>query len=1534
MASDDKLFVSPLPFGIPQLDQLLGYEDLPKAHDDPTKPPPAGSEKTEERNDILDCLRENNSLAILGRDGTGKSVFALHLASMYHALHFYALRANLLPKELINPPLVVYISSDLRWKAAEKIWQNFFLDYPWRRYVPFVSPRELDFRRKQIVSGEIFEVTLARHSPGEKPVSDHGRTLRGFLSEVRAPQLRKERERQVCFLDLASETMGDDWLFVARLLASVPRLPGAPPNLLVVDSVAGFETLVGERNSFGEEMTRRARVAQIVRAAGKSWHTVLVVEEPEPGEHNPEEYVTDSVIHLRREGRAERSRRTMEIEKSRARSVGIGEHPFDIRDGRGSSTRSWENPDDPHTLLHGWTLDEKKGIGKQIREQERNPYNAYVQIFPSLHFLSKDFTSSTRVATPVERPPSVVPFNIPYLDNMLAKRGEEKGGLPKGSVTCLVGDEGTLKASLAEQFLAEAFADFDKILDLTLTLALDFQKHYSNGLRLSEYLQSEAAGKLVDADAAKEPDLANRFKEGFKNLKKWLDDSQHRRRDLDDVAEKTWRLKSPADLVRDLDRAHWGPLKTRWDTTLHYEEVTDPEKNLTPQHLILALSILRTSCGLLTPVVFVSTHDTAAEKISEMIFKARGDNIRACLMRHGINPSENKPDAENAVESAIKRLLERFILVRRVELIDETAPQLWQIIQDSGTHALYLMGHKVKDIFSAVDPVPLAGGIRVVVSDLRLIRDTYPEVASDPLFLPTLVFRLRRMGVTSLIVDSDTGRPDRFPTHPMNGALRSLVDHQIYTWKVPFFGEQRVAITVIPLAVEQAAVIRELKFKEPAQSGRSLQRDPSIGKLDVDPHFELYMGVEEGKPAAVPLRVVFYAETEAFEQYVQGEQELLERMFTPVDDATPIVQVKKRQDYEALRDYCHLPSETRLPYSLVFMVDGYWALRRDTSLMDQAAYLNRSLEDSALGEQEREDSLRLFRHTVQQRERTDWNARTQFFAQRRDISKGDTPDNYYYHHRFPRDTKVAGITDRIPFTWDFGFLLCKRKLWENAADIGLPGNSLNREHGKVKSVWDDLLRLDPGAQPQEEHAETMDAEASEGKTSEGRTSEAKTSAPKTVVGGGGYVRWRDFFGACTVVARTEERRRGSRVPAFDLSFQTPDSLIGMILEIWLSEIAGDALRMARFAQSQGVTQPDPDGSRKFAGEWSKEAIGNIEKASGFEIGSDESVIQFQKLLRGEGRSSSLDKSVLRSAFEKMKLAFKNMPKMPENPTLGDYDERYTRLLQASADETVDGKTGYAFQLFKTWLLLMEVLDIRDYLDPERPFELRSGRPSSPDAPATREWYRTACESTSAGGPDEYNLRTPVRLPGHFSVRAGWFLAVAKGSRSRRLAERALDLLSSRRANRTRLHMGLGLPTRDILEGPTAGHIRTALKVRGPDGDFPVVYGDLLEIGATREVSPIQNTSFHWLFRSAFRDYDRQTPVIGKWIHRLFEWSVQYRHAHRDTWRGGFQSYDELDRGNLETVGAYPSFRMFPEAVDEMVEDLNAATLAGRKPPGP
>src|SRR5262249_7294325 len=151
-----------------------------------------------------------------------------------------------------------------------------------------------------------------------------------------------------------SESGGDDWSLVNRILATVPASDHltTPRNLMIVDSIAGFETLVGDLDAFGQRITRRARLAQMLRAAVHHWNLVLIVEEPREGDHTAEEFVTDMVIRLRRNVHGNTTRRTLEIEKARSAGHGIGEHPFAIRDGLGSSTRSWENPDDPATELH------------------------------------------------------------------------------------------------------------------------------------------------------------------------------------------------------------------------------------------------------------------------------------------------------------------------------------------------------------------------------------------------------------------------------------------------------------------------------------------------------------------------------------------------------------------------------------------------------------------------------------------------------------------------------------------------------------------------------------------------------------------------------------------------------------------------------------------------------------------------------------------------------------------------------------------------------------------------------------------------------------------------------------------------------------------------------------------------------------------------------------------------------------------------------------------------------------------------------
>jgi KaiC/GvpD/RAD55 family RecA-like ATPase len=371
-------------------------------------------------------LIATTSLAIVGQDGTGKSVFALHLVAAYHAVrhHWNQIKLDKKPasdvprareKEKYHEPLVFYVSSDLKYAGAKRIWDSFYLDGPWRRYVPFISRNEIDFRRA-IADKNYDNLTLSLKQCAPEGVANSVQNWNKSLGKG------AQDTASVYFIDLAERTTGDDWLFLTRLVASIRRSSQeAPPNLLVIDSIAGFETLVGEKNSFGETMSRRARIAQLVQAAGNNWHTVFVVEEPEPGLHHPEEYVTDTVLHLRRESENEKVRRILEIEKSRSRSFASGVHPFEVRDGLGSSTGSWENPDDPRTFRRSTAL-------KEAEDEGRSDFNSYIQVFPSLTYLSKDLAGKTVLiggrtqAGETDRKRNNVPFGIAYLDNMLAAK--------------------------------------------------------------------------------------------------------------------------------------------------------------------------------------------------------------------------------------------------------------------------------------------------------------------------------------------------------------------------------------------------------------------------------------------------------------------------------------------------------------------------------------------------------------------------------------------------------------------------------------------------------------------------------------------------------------------------------------------------------------------------------------------------------------------------------------------------------------------------------------------------------------------------------------------------------------------------------------------------------------------------------------------------------------------------------------------------------------------------------------------------------
>lgn len=268
-----------------------------------------------------------------------------------------------------------------------------------------------------------------------------------------------------------------------------------------------------------------------------------------------------------------------------------------------------------------------------------------------------------------------------------------------------------------------------------------------------------------------------------------------------------------------------------------------------------------------------------------------------------------------------------------------------------------------------------------------------------------------------------------------------------------------------------------------------------------------------------------------------------------------------------------------------------------------------------------------------------------------------------------------------------------------------------------------------------------------------------------------------FLEASKFVAEFQSYCTSTKATAFDFTMLIPESFSCLILEMWLSE-SYDSL--------QRYEATDSSAAEKRA--------------------------QLKGV--GERRWSSMENSV----------------------TLlrGLRKEKGQSLEDILHKRRTDGEIiNFSLELYKVWLLLTEVINFAELVDSSSHlnFEFKS-RDVLPNAVSARHWYKTASKFLDSLTPEqvEYNWR-PVRLPGHFSVRADWFLAVASGSRSSRLADHALDLLSSQRSNVTRLQEGIGLPTRRLANGEPS-HLRTRL-ISAEKGQplKNIEYDDLRRIGA-------------------------------------------------------------------------------------------------------
>jgi len=401
--------------------------------------------------------------------------------------------------------------------------------------------------------------------------------------------------------------------------------------------------------------------------------------------------------------------------------------------------------------------------------------------------------------------------------------------------------------------------------------------------------------------------------------------------------------------------------------------------------------------------------------------------------------------------------------------------------------------------------------VRVVIDDWTTIKNSYPQVAADSLFLPFLIRYLEEIGVTTLIVETSPGRPDELFTRDSQRELRGLVRNHLMTWHVRFFGDDRVAFAAIPpLSDVLGPAVAELSAP-PADELTPEERHKDE-RLWADPHFELYTGLELGLPQPVPLAVHLFACAQKSSAYREQLNALFNRLFTPRSDQTDVVLGFAPGDYAALREYSHLVGGVQSQHTSVMQVDEYWhpPLHAPAPTEDAGAPL---LLDSYI--QQATTDLEQRPHRIH-----DPHLEFQPTEKENKRFKDDKQPRWFRHDFFQPEgygkdwSKELGNWHLVPFLWDFGFLLLRDKLWKNALEA-LPSDPNNPKSPKqLVTRAHELFKL---------------------------------PTPQDIP-----VSWRDFFAACQIVAQNQPSN--ITVPAFDLDLLTPQTFAALVLEVWASEI--------------------------------------------------------------------------------------------------------------------------------------------------------------------------------------------------------------------------------------------------------------------------------------------------------------------------------------------------------------------------------------------
>lgn len=271
--------------------------------------------------------------------------------------------------------------------------------------------------------------------------------------------------------------------------------------------------------------------------------------------------------------------------------------------------------------------------------------------------------------------------------------------------------------------------------------------------------------------------------------------------------------------------------------------------------------------------------------------------------------------------------------------------------------------------------------VRLVIDDWRALLETHPALLNDTRLLPTLRDLLMSEQVHALFVCTQSGSPYSEKVESFERSLKDIDSHQLLFWNVPFLGERRIAVTTL----------RERRSTHSPEIYTIKPRSNPCDGIEVTRELSLFKDIEIGnkQPSRVELDLKLNEANRKRYRYSSKVRRLL-------SEICPVVERQKKyyRDYDSRATHPDVfddqPSET----SIILEVDEFWSPKHK-GLLNLADYLT-GPEDAST-----DDPYASFRspHALK---------RWQFFTEE---GIKFTTEN---------DARQA---DRIPYYWDFGFLV-------------------------------------------------------------------------------------------------------------------------------------------------------------------------------------------------------------------------------------------------------------------------------------------------------------------------------------------------------------------------------------------------------------------------------------------------------------------------------------------------------------------------------